>query len=310
MSNELSLEGKNAIVTGAGAGLGRSEALALAQQGANVVINDIGDKADDVVAEIKALGRDAIAIKGDVSNWKLAADMVDAAVDTWGSLDILVNNAGLLRDTVIFNMTEDMWDDVIRVHLKGHAATSTHAAKYWRAKGKAAGDQKIFGRIINTSSEAGLFGSGGQPNYSAAKAGITALTLSTSQALAKYGVTANVIAPRARTEMTSHVFSEDEAGNEVDILSPDRVGTVVAYLASPASQNINGQLFVVYGKFVALLKPAEVEKRFDADGTVFSIDELAEKMSPYFEGRSPYQTFAAYSLAKLDDTGIKNLQAR
>ena len=202
MSNETSLDGKAAVVTGAGAGLGRSEALALARQGANVVVNDIGEKADEVVAEIKALGRDAIAVKGDVSDWKLAEDLVNAAVDTWGSLDILVNNAGVLRDTVLFNMTEQMWDDVIRVHLKGHAATSTHAAKYWRAKGKAAGDQKIFGRVINTSSEAGLFGSGGQPNYSAAKAGITALTLSTSQALAKYGVTANVIAPRARTEMT------------------------------------------------------------------------------------------------------------
>ncbi|NLT31077.1 MAG: 3-oxoacyl-ACP reductase [Propionibacterium sp.] len=310
MSNETSLDGKAAVVTGAGAGLGRSEALALARQGANVVVNDIGEKADEVVAEIKALGRDAIAVKGDVSDWKLAEDLVNAAVDTWGSLDILVNNAGVLRDTVLFNMTEQMWDDVIRVHLKGHAATSTHAAKYWRAKGKAAGDQKIFGRVINTSSEAGLFGSGGQPNYSAAKAGITALTLSTSQALAKYGVTANVIAPRARTEMTSHVFAEDPNANATDILSPDRVADFVAYLASPASQKVNGQLFVVYGKFVALLKPAEVEKRFDAAGEVFTVDELAEQFAPYFAERSPYQTFAAYSLAKLDDTGVQNLQAR
>lgn len=303
-----SLAGKSAIVTGAGAGLGRSEALALAALGANVVVNDVGDKADAVVEEIKAMGREAIAVKGDVSDWAFAADMVNAPVDTWGSLDIVVNNAGVLRDKVLFNLEESDWDDVLRVHLKGHAAVSVAAAKYWRAKGKETGGP-IYGRVINTSSEAGLFGSGGQPNYSAAKAGITALTLSTSQALAKYGVTANVIAPRARTDMTSHVFGEDPNANATDILSPDRVGTFVGYLASPAAQKISGQLFVVYGKFVALLKPAEVEQRWETSGDAFTVEELDSKISGHFAERSPYQTFAAYSLAKLDDTGIENLVA-
>lgn len=310
MSSETSLAGRVAIVTGAGSGLGRSEAIALARQGANVVVNDLGDNADKVVAEIIALGSEAIAVKGDISSWKLAQDAVEAAVDTWGRLDILVNNAGIIRDSMLFNMTESDWDDVIRIHLKGHAATSHHAAVYWRSAAKAAADGKTYGRIINTSSEAGLVGPGGQPNYAAAKAGISALTLSTSAALSRYGVTANILAPRARTEMTSHIFSEDPAALSLDILSPERVATLVGFLASPAAQDVNGQLFVVYGRFVALIRSAEVERRFDADGEAFSIDELSRKLTPYFADRDPAQTFAAWSVTELDDTGVRNLQAR
>ncbi|MEO5663404.1 MAG: SDR family NAD(P)-dependent oxidoreductase, partial [Nocardioides sp.] len=245
------LAGRTAIVTGAGSGLGRAEALALAQAGANVIVNDIGDAADAVVAEIRAIGPGAVAVKGDVGSWALGDEMVAAAVDTFGSLDIVVNNAGVLRDTMIFNLTEQAWDDVIRVHLKGHASLSRAAAVHWRTASKAAGGP-IYGRLINTSSEAFLFGAAGQPNYSAAKAGITALTLSASQGLSRYGVTANVICPRARTEMTAHVFAEDTRADQLDILAPQRVGTFVSYLASPTSAGINGQVFVVYGDMVAL----------------------------------------------------------
>lgn len=311
MSAETTLEGRTAVITGAGGGLGRAEAIALAAAGAKVVVNDYASgPAEAVVAEIKVAGGEAIAVAGDVGEWDMGETLVDAAVDTWGSLDIVVNNAGVLRDTLIFNLTETQWDDVIRVHLKGHAAVSAAAARYYRVASKAA-EGPVYGRIINTSSEAGLFGAAGQPNYSAAKAGISALTLSTAQGLSRYGVRVNAICPRARTEMTSHVFGEDgvvAAGErELDILAPERVATFVSYLASPASDAITGQVFVVYGSMVALLAPATVEKRFDAASGRFSVDELAAQMGPHFEGRSPWQTFAAYSLAALDDTGIENL---
>ena len=300
------LAGRTAIVTGAGSGLGRAEALALARAGANVVVNDIGGAADAVVGEIRALGPGAVAVKGDVGDWSLSDQMVAAAVDTFGGLDIVVNNAGVLRDTMIFNLTEQAWDDVIRVHLKGHAALSRAAAVHWRAASKAAGGP-IYGRLINTSSEAFLFGAAGQPNYSAAKAGITALTLSASQGLSRYGVTANVICPRARTEMTAHVFAEDTRADKLDILAPERVGTFVSYLASPASAGINGQVFVVYGDMVALMDSPKVEQKFTAAAGTFSVDELDTQLSAYFTGRSPYQNYAAYSVAELDTTGIGNI---
>lgn len=301
--SSTSLEGRAAVVTGAGAGLGRAEALALAAAGANVVVNDMGPAADDVVAEIKALGRHAVAVTGDVSDWDLGERLVEAAVESFGSLDIVVNNAGVLRDTMLFNLTEAAWDDVIRVHLKGHAAVSRAAAVHWRAASKSAGGP-VFGRIINTSSEAFLFGSAGQPNYSAAKAGITALTLSTAQGLSRYGVRANAICPRARTGMTAHVFSDDPNGNALDILAPERVGTFVSYLASPAAEEINGQVFVVYGDMVALMAAPTVERKFTAASGEFSVDELDGQLTSYFSGRSPHQTYAAYSVAGLDTTGV------
>lgn len=305
--SETSLAGRSAIVTGAGGGLGRAEALALAAAGANVVVNDYSDAGDSVVAEIRAAGGNALAVRGDVGDWKLGDELVAAALDTWGSLDIVVNNAGILRDTMIFNLTEDDWDDVIRVHLKGHASLSRAAAVHWRNASKAAGGP-VYGRLINTTSEAFLFGSAGQPNYSAAKAGIVALTLSASQGLARYGVTANAIAPRARTDMTAHVFAGDpNEQNQLDILAPERVGTFVSYLASPASAGINGQVFVVYGDMVALMDSPKVERKFTAESGVFTADELAAQMGPHFEGRSPYQTYAAYSVAELDTTGVENI---
>ncbi|MDA3649659.1 3-oxoacyl-ACP reductase [Saccharopolyspora indica] len=303
------LEGRTAVVTGAGAGLGRAEALALAAQGANVVVNDMGPAADGVVAEIKAAGGDAVAVTGDVGEWATGDRLVEAAVDTFGSLDVVVNNAGVLRDTMLFNLTERDWDDVIHVHLKGHASVSRAAAVHWRNASKAAGGP-VYGRIVNTTSEAFLFGAAGQPNYSAAKAGITALTLSSAQGLSRYGVRTNAICPRARTDMTAHVFSADPSGGELDILAPERVGTFAAYLASPAAEEINGQVFVVYGDMVALLAPPTVERKFTAATGAFSVDELDDNLTPYFSGRKPHQTYAAYSVAELDTTGIQNIASR
>ncbi len=304
MGQSVSLAGKAAVVTGAGAGLGRAEALGLAAAGARVVVNDMGAAADDVVAEIKACGGEAVAVTGDVSDWALGERLVQTAVETFGSLDILVNNAGILRDKMIFNLSESDWDDVIRVHLKGHAATSHAAAVHWRQASKAAGGP-VYGRVINTSSEAFLFGSAGQPNYSAAKAGITALTLSTSQGLARYGVRANAICPRARTAMTSDAFGENtETDGVLDPLAPERVATLVNYLASPASEEITGQVFVVYGKMVALMAAPQVENRFDAAGSTFTVEELGSQLSPYFSGRGQYETYAAYAVAELEKAAL------
>lgn len=304
MGESVSLAGRAAVVTGAGAGLGRSEALSLAAAGAAVVVNDMGDAAHAVAEEIVAAGGQAIAVTGDVSDWSLGGRLVEESVKAFGSFDILVNNAGIIRDKMIFNLTESDWDDVIRVHLKGHAATSHAAAVHWRAASKEAGGP-VYGRVINTSSEAFLFGSAGQPNYSAAKAGITALTLSTAQGLSRYGVTANAICPRARTAMTAQAFGEaDSATAGLDPLAPERVGTLVSYLASPASHEINGQVFVVYGKMVALMASPKVENRFDAAGSAFTVEELDEQMSSYFTGRGQYETYAAYSIAELEKAAL------
>ncbi len=310
MGETTSLAGRAAIVTGAGAGLGRAEALALASAGAGVVVNDTGPAADEVVTEIERFGGHAVALVGDVSDWALGEELVEAALERFGSLDVVVNNAGVLRDAMLFNLTEADWDDVIRVHLKGHASVSRAAAVHWRAASKAAGDP-VYGRMLNTTSEAFLFGSPGQPNYSAAKGGITALTLSTAHGLARYGVRTNAICPRARTGMTADVFADDpDSGARLDILAPERVAALVAYLASPASAEINGQVFVVYGDMIALLAPPTVEQKFTASGGLFTTDEIDEKLTGYFSGRDPQCTFAARTVASLDTTGIENVTPR
>lgn len=302
--SDTDLTGRTAVVTGAGSGLGRAEALALAERGAAVVVNDIGAAAHTVAAEIEERGGRAIAVEGDVGTWSIGDRLVDAAVDQFGSLDVVVNNAGIIRDAMLVTMTEAMWDDVIRVHLKGHAALTTAAARYWRAQSKSS-DSPVYGRLINTTSEAFLFGGAGQSNYAAAKSGIVALTLAAAQGLSRYGVTANAIAPRARTEMTAHVFDEDPSGSPVDILAPERVATFVAYLACPASSRVNGQVFVVYGDMVALMAPPVVENRFTAGSGVFTVDELDAQVSGYFADRPADRTFSARSVAALDTTGAR-----
>ncbi len=293
----LRLDGRTAIVTGAGQGLGRAEALAFAAAGAKVVVNDVRGGAAPVVAEIEALGGQAVGHDGDVSDWSVAERLVDTAVEAFGGLDILVNNAGILRDRMIFNISEEEWDSVLGVHLKGHAAMTRFATAHWRDQSKAAGGE-VYARIINTSSEAFLFGSGGQPNYAAAKAGITALTVATAKSCGRYGVRANAICPRARTQMTAHVFGEAPAG-EADPLGPEHVAPLVTYLASPAAAGISGQVFVAYGPMVALASAPAVEKRFDASGPAWTAADLDGALGSYFSGRDPALSFSADSFMTL-----------
>ncbi|VFB01062.1 3-oxoacyl-ACP reductase [Nocardia cyriacigeorgica] len=297
--NDVSLAGRVAIVTGAGAGLGRAEALALAGAGASVVVNDLADSeaVAQTMAEIRALGAKAEFVAGSVAERSTADELIRTATEAFGGLDIVVNNAGITRDRMLFNMSDEDWDAVIAVHLRGHFLLCRNAGAYWRGKSKESG-APVYGRIVNTSSEAGLLGPEGQANYGAAKAGITALTLSASRALSRFGVRANAICPRARTAMTEAVFKDAPEG-AVDPLSPDHVARLVAYLSSPAADAINGQVFVVYGPMVALMAAPEVEQRFDATGEQWSTGDLAATLSGYFAQRPEGRTFSATSLHEL-----------
>ncbi|MGX7729485.1 3-oxoacyl-ACP reductase [Rhodococcus sp. 2H158] len=288
----VSLDGKVAVVTGAGAGLGRAEAVALARAGAAVVVNDLAatDAVEDTLAEIRDLGADAAFVAGSVAERATADALLATAQERFGRLDIVVNNAGIVRDRMLFNMSDEDWDAVIAVHLRGHFLLCRNAAAYWRGESKKAGGP-VYGRIVNTSSEAGLLGPEGQANYGAAKAGITALTLSAARGLSRYGVRANAICPRARTAMTEGVFGAVPEG-EVDPLSPEHVSALVAYLASPAAGRINGQVFVVYGPMVALMAAPVVEQRFDAD-VRWTPEGLAERVGGYFGDRDPARNFSA-----------------
>jgi 3-oxoacyl-[acyl-carrier protein] reductase len=294
----LELSGKVAVVTGGAAGLGRAEALALAKAGADVVINDLD--AGGVVDEIESLGGKALFVAGDVAERETADAMFSAATEHFGGLHIVVNNAGITRDRMLFNMSDEEWDAVIRVHLRGHFLLTRNAAAYWRRQYKTTG-QPAYARIINTSSEAGLTGSEGQPNYAAAKAGIAAFTVSTARALARIGVRANAICPRARTAMTAGVFGEDAPGSGLDPLSVEHVAPLVTYLASPAADRISGQVFIVYGGMVALMAPPTVEQRFDVPqaGRPWELAQLEASLGGYFADREPDRTFAATDVFKL-----------
>lgn len=256
-------EGRVVIVTGAGRGIGRGHALEFARQGAKVVVNDFGTAADgagasstpaeEVVEEIRAMGGDAVANGADVADWAQSAAMVEQAVEAFGRLDVLVNNAGFLRDRMTFSTSEEEWDAVIRVHLKGHFCPSRHAAAYWRERSKAG--EAVDARIVNTSSGAGLMGSVGQGTYSAAKAGIAAYTLVLAAELARYGVCANAIAPAARTRMTEAVFAETmaaPAAGEFDAMAPDNVAPLVVWLGSADSAGVSGRVFEVEGGKVSI----------------------------------------------------------
>jgi NAD(P)-dependent dehydrogenase (short-subunit alcohol dehydrogenase family) len=291
------LDGKVAIVTGAGRGLGRSHALALAAEGARIVVNDPGlsregasaegsRPAQQVVEEIIAGGGEAVANFDSVAEWKAAEGLVQQAVETFGGLDILVNNAGILRDKMSFNIDEEDWDSVITVHLKGHFAPSTFAARHWRARSKAG--EEVYGRIINTSSESGLYGNVGQVNYAAAKSGIAAMTLVMARELERVGVTVNAIAPRARTRMTEDLapYSERERG-DYDDRAPENVSPVVVWLASPDAADITGQVFAVRGPIVQLVRGFEPGPTIDAGGRAWSPDELASAGRKLFDKRGP-----------------------
>jgi NAD(P)-dependent dehydrogenase (short-subunit alcohol dehydrogenase family) len=247
-------EGRVAVVTGAGRGIGRGHALEFARQGAKVVVNDLGAELDgaggstgpagEVVDLIRNGGGEAIANGDDVSDWDGAERLVQAAVDAYGRLDVVVNNAGIVRDRMVVTMGEDEWDAVMRVHLKGHFLSLKHAVAYWRAETKAGRTPEA--RVINTSSGAGLLGSVGQGNYAAAKAGIVGLTLVASAETARYGVQVNAIAPAARTRMTEQTFADTMAAPEdgtFDAMAPENVSPLVVWLGSSASAGVTGRVF-------------------------------------------------------------------
>jgi NAD(P)-dependent dehydrogenase (short-subunit alcohol dehydrogenase family) len=283
MDDSLALDGRVAIVTGAGNGLGRAEALALAAAGARVVLNDLPEDAvHEVAEEITAASGQAAVSAGDVGEWSTGQQLVAAAVGAYGRLDILVNNAGVLRDRMIFTMSAGEWDLVMRVHLRGHFVTTRFATAHWREQSKRAGGP-TYGRIVNTSSEAFLLGSPGQPNYSAAKAGIAALTVTTARSCGRYGVLTNAICPRARTAMTASLMGEPPPG--VDPLDPRHVAPLVVYLASPAAAGINGELFVVHGGVAAVMRPPAIREVFlaaehgSADG-MWTLESVRRALDP------------------------------
>jgi len=294
------LEGKVAVVTGAANGLGRAEALYLASQGARVVVSDIGadrdgqgrtaDAAQEVVDLIASRGGEAVAHCGDVADWDDSKAMIQKAIDTWGDLHILVNNAGFLRDKMIFSMSEEDWDAVIRVHLKGHFCGIRHATAYWRDASKQKGGP-VYGRIISTASEAALFGSVGQPNYAAAKSGIVALTNAAAQGCVRYGVTANTIMPRARTRMVAvgpvaAAFEKPAEG--FDTFSPDNVTPLVGYLASPDSANVSGNLFIVWGQSVTVVEAPRLDDVYATEGH-WTHESIAEVLGKHFGGKQPLE---------------------
>ncbi len=248
-------EGRVCVITGAGRGIGREHALMLAEHGAKIVVNDLGGEMDgsgggtgpahDVVAEIRAMGGEAVAHGDDISDFAGAKSLIDLAVDTFGRLDVVINNAGILRDRMLTNMSEAEWDAVIKVHLKGTFGPSHHAAAYWREQSKAGED--VDGRIINTSSPSGIYGNIGQTNYGAAKAGIAAFTVIAAMELERYGVTVNAIAPAALTRMTENLGMGQASDETKEKLSPRWIAPIVTWLASTESKDVTGRVFDVTG---------------------------------------------------------------
>ncbi len=289
-------EGRVVIVTGAGRGLGRAHALAFARQGAKVVVNDLGSELDgegrsagpagEVVDAIRAQGGKAVGSGADVADWDDAAALVRTALESFGRLDVVVNNAGILRDRMFVNASETEWDAVIRVHLKGHFCVSRHACAHWRAESKAG--RSVDARIINTSSGAGLQGNVGQAAYSAAKAGIAALTLVQAAELGRYGITANAIAPSARTRMTEALFADAMARPDggFDAAAPENVSPLVVWLGSPESRDVTGQTFEVGGGAISAAdgwrEGPRVDKgeRWEPDEIGAAVHDLLKKAVP------------------------------
>lgn len=287
----MSLEGKVAVLTGAGRGLGRQEALHLASQGARIVINDINmpaaeEAAQETVEEIKAAGGEAIAVFGDCADTADAENLMKVTLETFGDMNIMVNNAGFCRDKTIFGMSDEEFDSVVRVHLRGHFVNMRNACAYWRGKAKAG--ESVYGRLISTASEAAIFGSVGQPNYSAAKSGIVAMSMGAAQLMIKYGVTCNVLMPRAETDMTMQgptaaMFAAPESGFHA--FDPANVAPLVSYLSSEQAGHISGEVFVVWGNQVNVLqRPAFGEAHINPAGAEkWTVDGLHESLSKQFD---------------------------
>jgi NAD(P)-dependent dehydrogenase (short-subunit alcohol dehydrogenase family) len=289
-------EGRVVIVTGAGRGIGRAHALEFARQGAKVVVNDIGVELDgagggtgpagEVVEAIRAAGGEAVANGSDVSDFKQAGELVKTAIDSFGGLDVVVNNAGIVRDRMFVSCSEEEWDAVIRVHLKGHFCVASNACAYWRQRVKA--KEPVDARIINTSSGAGLQGSIGQSAYSAAKAGITTLTLIQAAEMGRYNITSNAIAPSARTRMTEEVFAEmmKKPDSGFDVMDPANVSPLVVWLGSAESKGVTGQVFEVAGGEISVAdgwrKGPVVDKgaRWEPDELGAAMKELLAKAVP------------------------------
>ena len=286
-------DGRVVIITGAGRGIGRAHALAFAAEGARVVVNDLGvslagedgggSPAEQVVEEIRAGGGEAVANGSDVADFVEAGSLVKTAIDSFGGLDVVVNNAGFVRDRMFVSTSEDEWDAVIRVHLKGHFAVTSNACAYWRAQSKAG--EPVDARIINTSSGAGLQGSIGQSAYSAAKAGIANLTLIQAAEMGRYGITSNAIAPSARTRMTEEVFADMMKKPETgfDSMAPENISPLVVWLGSVESKDVTGRVFELAGGEVSLAdgwrstKPIDKGARWEPDELGAVVHELLEK---------------------------------
>ncbi|GGD80910.1 SDR family NAD(P)-dependent oxidoreductase [Croceicoccus mobilis] len=278
------LEGRTAIVTGAGRGLGRAHALMLAKHGANVIVNDLGSSASgegadqtpaqEVVSEIEKMGGKAAINTSDVSDWSAAKQMVEQAIDTFGDLHILVNNAGILRDRMMVNMSEDEWDVVTKVHMKGTFAPMHHAANFWRAQEKAG--KKADRSVINTTSHSALFANIGQTNYAAAKAGIATMTIVAARELTRYGVRLNAIAPRAQTRMTEGLreLTEEQERRR----APEWIATLVAYLASEQSAPISGRVFEAWGFGYSVIESWQHGPQMEASMDPTEIDAGVKKI--------------------------------
>ncbi|MEQ1787302.1 MAG: SDR family oxidoreductase [Acidimicrobiales bacterium] len=273
-----SLEGRVAVITGAGRGLGREHALLFAAEGAKVVVNDLGEVAEETAAEVRAAGGEAIASNHDITDWDGGRELIEAAVGAFGRLDVLVNNAGILRDRMLVSMSEEEWDAVVAVHLKGHFVPTRFAAAYWREQVKAG--TEVQGSIIHTSSTSGLLGNPGQTNYGAAKAGIGSFSIICAQELARYGVRSNCIAPAARTRLTEATPGLGDmvaAPSEgFDVWDPANVSPLVAYLAT-ADCDITGRTFFVQGGTVRVMEPWRMGERIERDDR-WTVADLAGRL--------------------------------
>ena len=287
------LDGTVAVITGAGRGIGRGEALLFAREGARVVVNDLGGEwdgsgsdprpASQVIEEIQAAGGEAVAHFDDISEEAGAESLIRLALDTWGRLDAVVNNAGILRDRMAFNMSAGEWDAVMKVHLRGHFLVTRAACQYWRDRSKAG--EEVRGAIVNTTSTSGILGNAGQSNYGAAKAGIAAFSCIVAMEMQRYGVTVNAIAPGARTRMTEKTFGDlSLPEGEFDALAPENIAPLVAYLASDAAAHITGQVFGVQGGLVQLYQGWSPVAQVEKDER-WAPAELAEAMPGLFGER-------------------------